>query len=107
MSEPPPPPRVADPAPRSALLARAAGRPQPGLATAVVCALALAVGGFHSVLGPAAAEPEGANAGSGQAVRRAPAAVVTSVAARRCRHRRASSRRATARAIARCAPVPA
>lgn len=99
-------PRVADPAPRSALLARAAARPQPGLATAVVCALALAVGGVHSVLGPAAVpRDEGtAAAGSGQAVRHAPA-LITSGTTRRCRHRRVTSRRA-ARAVARCAPLP-
>jgi hypothetical protein len=106
MSEPPLP-RVADPAPRCALLARAAARPQPGLTTAIVCALALAVGGVHSVLGPAAVEAQGANAGSGQALEHAPATVVTSVAVHRCRHRRATTRRAPARATARCAPVPA
>ena len=111
MSEPPLP-RIADPAPRSALLARAAARPRPGLATAVVCALTLAVGPVHSMVGPAAPPVEGAvaaaavNAGSGQAVQHAPAAVVRSVATRRCRQRRATSRRA-ARAVARCAPVPA
>jgi hypothetical protein len=100
-------PRVADPAPRSALLARAAARPQPGLATAVVCALALAVGGVHSMLVPAAeGTAAAANAGSGRAVQHAPAAVIKSVATRRCRHRRATSRRA-ARAVARCAPVSA
>jgi hypothetical protein len=52
MSEPV---RTADPAPRTARIARVAARPAPGVATAVLCGLALAFAGVHETLRPAAA----------------------------------------------------
>lgn len=60
---PAPPVRIADRAPRSAGLSRAVAGLAPGVATAVLCALALAVGGAHQVFSGhvAAARPRPAS----------------------------------------------
>jgi hypothetical protein len=85
MSEPRTP-RVVDPAPRSAPIARAFARPRPGLATAVVCAVALAAGAIHGAFGPHA-RPAGSGgppaATDVRAVQVAPGPAGTPVALRR------------------------
>src|SRR4051794_28416600 len=82
MSEPP---RVTDPTPRSARIARTVARPAPGLATAVLCALALAFAGAQAILGPAGTpSPSQAQAQAHDKVVR--------IAAPACKPRRAAPR---------------
>jgi hypothetical protein len=83
MSEPV---RTADPAPRTALIARAAARPVPGGATAVLCGLALAFAGVHETRRPAGAAlpAPAAAAASGPRVAR--------IAKPACKPRRADTR---------------
>jgi hypothetical protein len=101
MSEPS---RATDPTPRSARIARAVARPAPGLATVVLCALALAFAGAQAILGPAGTPSPSQAQAHGKVVR---------VAAPACKPRRAARRsdrttrkpRANKAARARCIRV--
>jgi hypothetical protein len=80
MSEPR---RAADPAPRSARIARAVARPAPGLVTAVLCALALASAGVQSTLRPTGTPSQAQAQAHGKVVR---------IASPACKPRRAARR---------------